>query len=102
MSLRDLRHAHHLTQKKVATALGMGQENVSRLEQRSDLLLSTLRGYVEALGGNLELVARFPDRPPVVLSGLAELDAEGRGPKLRFSTPSTTAVTGDEDQNTEG
>lgn len=77
MSLRELRHAHQLTQKKMAAVLGVGQEGVSRLEQRSDLLLSTLRGYVEALGGHLELVATFPDRPPVVLSGLGDMETEG-------------------------
>jgi hypothetical protein len=47
---------------------------VSRLEQRSDLLISTLRGYVEAMGGKLSLVAEFPDQEPVILAGLAALD----------------------------
>lgn len=70
-SLRDLRRALTLTQERVAEDLGIGQEGVSRLEQRSDLLISTLRGYIEALGGSLRLVAEFPNRPPVVLSGLA-------------------------------
>ncbi len=51
MSLRDLRVAHQLTQQWMAESLGIGQEGVSRLEKRTDLLLSTLRGYVEALGG---------------------------------------------------
>ena len=51
--------------------LDIGQDGVSRLEQRSDLLLSTLRSYVQAVGGSLELIARFPDRPPVTLAGLA-------------------------------
>jgi DNA-binding XRE family transcriptional regulator len=73
MSLRDLRKAHDLTQERMAEMLNIGQDSVSRLEQRSDLLLSTLRGYVAAMGGSLELVARFPDRPCVILSGLAEL-----------------------------
>ena len=45
---------------------------MSRLEQRSDLLLSTLRRTVEAMGGGLSVIARFPDRPPVELSGIAE------------------------------
>ena len=45
---------------------------MSRLEQRSDLLLSTLRGTVEAMGGRLSLIATFPDRPPVELSGIAD------------------------------
>jgi hypothetical protein len=47
---------------------------VSRLEKRSDLLLSTLRKTVEAMGGSLSLVAEFPDRDPVVLSGIADDD----------------------------
>jgi hypothetical protein len=72
-SLQELRHAHKLTQKRMAEVLGIGQDSVSRLEQRSDLLISTLRGYVEALGGRLSLVAEFPDKGPVVLSGLASL-----------------------------
>lgn len=72
-SLQELRQAHRLTQKRMAEVLGIGQDSVSRLEQRSDLLISTLRGYVEALGGRLSLVAEFPDKDPVVLSGLASL-----------------------------
>jgi len=73
-SLQGLRRAHKLTQKKMAEALGIGQDSVSRLEQRSDLLISTLRNYVEAMGGKLSLVAEFPDQEPVVLTGLAALD----------------------------
>ena len=78
MTLRELRHARKLTQVRMAKALGITQDSVSRLEKRSDLLLSTLRKTVEAMGGNLSLVAEFPDRAPVVLSGIAEDD---RGPK---------------------
>ena len=72
MTLRELRRARQLTQVSVARQLGISQDGVSRLEQRSDLLLSTLRRTVEAMGGRLSLVARFPDRPPVELSGIAE------------------------------
>lgn len=72
-SLQELRRAHKLTQMKMAEVLGIGQDSVSRLEQRSDLLISTLRGYVEAMGGKLSLVAEFPDQEPVVLTGLASL-----------------------------
>ena len=61
MSLRDLRKARKQTQVRVARKLGINQENVSRIEQRSDLLLSTLSGYVEAMGGKLSLVAEFPE-----------------------------------------
>ena len=74
MTLRDLRKARNQTQARVAKRLGINQENVSRLEQRSDLLISTLSGYVEAMGGKLNLVAEFPDRPPITLTGIAALD----------------------------
>lgn len=72
MTLRELRKARQLTQASVAAELGITQDGVSRIEQRSDLLLSTLRKAIEAMGGSLSLVARFPDRPPVELSGIAE------------------------------
>ena len=71
MTLRDLRKARKLTQVRMAKALGVTQDSVSRLEKRSDLLLSTLRKTVEAMGGTLSLIAEFPDRPAVVLSGIA-------------------------------
>ena len=71
MTLRELRQARKLTQVRVAKTLGITQDSVSRLEKRSDLLLSTLRRTVEAMGGSLSLVAEFPDRAPVVLSGIA-------------------------------
>jgi transcriptional regulator with XRE-family HTH domain len=69
-SLRDLRHAIALTQERVARDLGISQDQVSKLEKRSDLLISTLRRYVEAMGGKLRLSAEFPDRPPVLIGGL--------------------------------
>src|ERR1700694_2173116 len=72
MTLGELRRARKLTQVRMAKALGITQDSVSRLEKRSDLLLSTLRKTIKAMGGNLLLVAEFPDRAPVVLSGIAE------------------------------
>jgi DNA-binding XRE family transcriptional regulator len=78
MTLRELRHARKLTQVRMAKKLGITQDSVSRLEKRSDLLLSTLRKTVEAMGGNLSLVAEFPDRAPVVLSGIAEDDPRAK------------------------
>jgi DNA-binding XRE family transcriptional regulator len=72
MSLRDLRKARKLTQTRVAKTLGITQDSVSRLEKRSDLLLSTLRKTVKAMGGEVRIVAEFPDRAPVVLSDLSE------------------------------
>ena len=78
MTLRELRHARKLTQVRMAKTLGITQDSVSRLEKRSDLLLSTLRKTVEAMGGSLSLVAEFPDRAPVVLSGIAGNEGKGR------------------------
>jgi DNA-binding XRE family transcriptional regulator len=94
MSLKDLRKARQMTQERMAQLLGIGQEGISRLEKRSDLLLSTLRNYVARMGGQLELVARFPDRPPVLLQDLAELGASpataSAPKKKRARTPQST------------
>jgi transcriptional regulator with XRE-family HTH domain len=87
MTLQELRQARKLTQVRIAKALGISQDGVSRLEKRSDLLLSTLRKTVEAMGGNLSLVAEFPDREPVVLSGIAEAEPEPT-PTRRKPAPS--------------
>jgi transcriptional regulator with XRE-family HTH domain len=72
MTLQELRRARKLTQVRMAKELGIGQDGVSKLEKRADLMISTLRKTVEAMGGSLSLVAEFPDRAPVVLSGIAE------------------------------
>jgi transcriptional regulator with XRE-family HTH domain len=62
-----------LRQSEVAQKMGMPQSNVSRLEKSSDMLISTLRGYVEAVGGKLEIAIELPDRPPVKLHNLGDL-----------------------------
>ena len=69
-TLKELRTAAQQTQTDMALSLGVGQDAISRLEKRSDMLLSTLRLYIESLGGKLQLVAQFPGRPPVVLDHL--------------------------------
>jgi len=69
-TLKDLRLAAQQTQQDLAAALGVGQDTISRLEKRSDMLLSTLRRYVQSMGGQLNLVAEFPNRPPVVIDHL--------------------------------
>ena len=69
-TLKDLRQAAQQTQEQMAAALGVGQDTISRLEKRSDMLLSTLRHYVESMGGQLNLVAQFPNRPPVIIEHL--------------------------------
>lgn len=70
MALRHLRQAHHLTQQVMANLLHIDQAGISKIESRSDMLLSTLRSYIEAMGGSLRLVAEFPD-------GVAELSSLG-------------------------
>lgn len=87
-TLKDLRQAVAQTQQDLAMALGVGQDTISRLEKRSDMLLSTLRRYVEAMGGKLELVAQFPNRPPVVIDHLAdtgERPAANRAPNRKVA-----------------
>ncbi len=73
LTLRELRKARKITQTQLAKKLGVKQEQISRIEKRTDLHISTLRRSVEALGGSLSLIAEFPDGAPVKLSGLSEL-----------------------------
>lgn len=83
MSLRQLRKARKLTQARVAKVLGVTQDSVSRLEKRSDLLLSTLRKTVKAMGGEVRIVAEFPDQRPVVLFDLSSSDRARRSIRQR-------------------
>jgi len=77
MALQQLRKARQLTQKQMARALGIGQDSVSRLESRSDLLISTLQSYVEAMGGELKIVVEFKEGSAVV-SGLGATEPAER------------------------
>jgi DNA-binding XRE family transcriptional regulator len=61
LALAELRESRKVTQIQLATQLGISQGNVSRVEGRRDVYLSTLRDYVEALGGHLEIAAVFND-----------------------------------------
>lgn len=72
LNLRELRRLRKLTQARLSKKLKIGQEGVSRIEKRSDLYISTLRGYIEGLGGKLKLVVELPDRPPVILAGFGD------------------------------
>jgi len=72
MTRQQLRQALRRTQVEIAHELGINQDSVSRLEQRADILISTLRGYIEAMGGSLSIIAEFPNHVPVRLSGIAE------------------------------
>ena len=72
MTLQALRKQLELTQESMAERLDIRQGNISKVENRSDMLISTLRSYVEALGGSLERVARMPGRPPVTVDGFTD------------------------------
>lgn len=67
MTKQELRQSLKFTQAQIAQILQIDQGNVSRIEQRTDLMLSTLRKYIEALGGELQLVVRFPDDQVIAL-----------------------------------
>ena len=71
MTIQELRRARKLTQLRMAKELGIGQDGISKLEKRADLMISTLRKTIEAMGGKLSLIAEFPDREPVLLAGIA-------------------------------
>ncbi|HZT69426.1 MAG TPA: helix-turn-helix transcriptional regulator [Terriglobia bacterium] len=62
MPLEEIRKARQMTQAKLAETLGVNQGEISKIEHRTDIYISTLAGYVEALGGKLEIRAVFPDR----------------------------------------
>lgn len=61
MPLNELRQARGLSQKMLADVLHVQQPSIAKLEKRTDMYLSTLRSHIEAMGGQLEVVARFPD-----------------------------------------
>ncbi len=66
-TLMQVRKAQNLTQATIGSLLDMDQSEVSRLERRSDMLLSTLRAFIRASGGELQLVATYPEAYPVQL-----------------------------------
>jgi len=94
LNLREVRRLRKLTQARLSKKLKIGQEGVSRIEKRSDLYISTLRSYVEGVGGKLKLVVELPDRPPVILTGLGEDQAEKRAKNRPKNAPKSKAKTG--------
>jgi transcriptional regulator with XRE-family HTH domain len=89
MALQQVRKALKLTQEQMARALKMRQDSVSRLENRSDILISTLRSYIKAMGGDLKIIAVFKEGS-AVLSGLgAALD---RPPKVTKASARRPAI----------
>ncbi len=84
MALADLRRARSLTQQQVAESLSVNQAWISRFERQTDMYISTLRSYIEGLGGELDMVARFGD-VSVKLDPLSEI-----GGPASFSQSSET------------
>ena len=74
LTLKELRKAKEMTQEQLARTLGVRQATVAKYERQSDLLLSTLRNYVRALGGDLKLTVEFPGGKPVMLEGLGDTE----------------------------
>jgi DNA-binding XRE family transcriptional regulator len=87
-SLQALRKAAGKAQTDIASSLNITQPSVSKIEKQADMYLSTLRSYVEAVGGDLELIVRFPQQEPVHLSGLGVLNpAPKKAAKVAASHP---------------
>ncbi len=89
-ALARLREAREKTQAALAGALGVSQSNVSRIERQDDLYLSTLREYVEALGGRLQLAAVFPDQT-ILLTGVGEEAGTEEQQSVVYASHSGTA-----------
>lgn len=79
IALYELRKQRQLTQSDLAAVMETSQANVSRIERGEDLYLSTLRGYVEAMGGHLEVRAVFPDESFAIDPAISAASLEGPG-----------------------
>jgi transcriptional regulator with XRE-family HTH domain len=88
-TLKDLRKARDLTQAELAQNLGIRQATIAQLEKRSDLMISTLRGYIEAMGGRLRLTVEFPDKTPISLEGFGDTEE----PRPRHHAPARRTAT---------
>jgi DNA-binding XRE family transcriptional regulator len=75
-TLRQLREARQRSQEEIAKRLGVKQAAVSKLERRTDMYVSTLRSLIQAMGGELDIVVRFPDRPPVHITQFKTLGGD--------------------------
>jgi transcriptional regulator with XRE-family HTH domain len=74
MKLAELRHARRLSQATIAEVLDMRQGDVSKLERRTDAYVSTLRRFIEATGGSLQIIAKYPDSEPIEIIGFSSID----------------------------
>ena len=96
MALDELRSAKQLTQADMAEILNVPQSSISRIERRADMYLSTLRNYIHAMGGFLQIQAVFPDGGAVVIDQLGDYEnqkyivwarAEGKGSYRLLARP---------------
>jgi len=97
-TLQKLRKARALTQEHIGRKMGKRQVSVAQLEKRSDFLISTLREYVKALGGELDLVVRFKDHASVLLAGVGEeslSDVPRRSPREKALRSRTRSIAAD-------
>lgn len=74
MSLQQLRKAMQQSQQRLAERLVVKQAEVSKIERRTDMYVSTLRDFIQAMGGTLEITASFPNRPPVKITQFGVLN----------------------------
>ena len=83
MPLHELRRARALTQQDLAETLKVNQPAVAKLEQRADMYVSSLRSYVEAVGGRLKIIAEFPEGEVTInnFSRLGEIENNSKGGK---------------------
>lgn len=88
MTLSEMRKGRKISQAKMAKALGIDQTQISRLEKRKDLRLSTIERTVAAMGGHLTMIATFPDQDPIILmaSQFTKKKAPGSTGKARAGT----------------
>ncbi|MYA65984.1 MAG: helix-turn-helix transcriptional regulator [Gammaproteobacteria bacterium] len=91
VTLQELRKAMKLTQEQLAELLKIRQATIAQTEKRRDLMLSTLRSYVEAMGGKLCLTVEFPDREPVSLVGFGDFSEMEEPTRKRAGKRSATA-----------
>lgn len=78
MALDELRAARSLTQQQLARILGVNQAAISKMERRTDMYISTLKDFIEAMGGSLEIRAVFPDRGAVQITQFRAVGVEGK------------------------
>ncbi|MCM5571032.1 helix-turn-helix domain-containing protein [Burkholderiaceae bacterium FT117] len=75
MALSELRKARGLSQRELAEALHVQQPSIAKIEKRTDMYISTLRAHIEAMGGELEVIARFPEGS-IRIRNFADLERE--------------------------